>query len=199
MCHADPMMLYLSIMILIPLGYSVLVPFTVFQLGSLRETLYYYACRVLFLGLAPLVNTLFLVNAIWHMDDLSWGKTRTLAAVANDLRDVVVNDNVELEYDETYDHIKQNVYCSSSETRSTSSWSLALQDMVADKLNAPQAHVDTLVQEFEHEDEQEHEHEHEHEHEQVHEQPSLEQQAHATVLVEAQTHVQAQLYDNLEP
>jgi len=72
------LMLYLSILMIIPFGYSLLVPIFIKPL-SFRQSLYYYASRVFFLAITPFINTITFGYSLWNMDDLTWGKTRTLS------------------------------------------------------------------------------------------------------------------------
>ena len=71
------LMLYLSIFILLPLAYSLLIPVFIIPV-SFRKALYYYLARVFLLLTNPIINTVTFVYSIGYMDDVSWGKTRTI-------------------------------------------------------------------------------------------------------------------------
>jgi chitin synthase len=71
------LMLYLSIFILLPLAYSLIIPVFIIPV-SFRKTLYYYLARVFLLLTNSIINTVTFVYSIVYMDDVSWGKTRTI-------------------------------------------------------------------------------------------------------------------------
>ena len=71
------LMLYLSIILLIPLFYTFLIPLFITPL-SFRNTLYYYLAYIFFIFLAGCVSLICYLNAILKMDVFTWGKTRTI-------------------------------------------------------------------------------------------------------------------------
>lgn len=75
--HPTMLMLYLSIIMLIPLTYIVLIPIFVRPL-NFREALYFYGGMLLFLSAGTLVNLATYFYSLSYMDEISWGKTRRL-------------------------------------------------------------------------------------------------------------------------
>lgn len=75
--HPTMLMLYLSIVMLVPLSYIVLIPIFVRPL-SFREALYFYGGMLLFLSTGTLVNLATYFYSLLYMDEISWGKTRRL-------------------------------------------------------------------------------------------------------------------------
>jgi chitin synthase len=71
------LILYLSIIMLIPLCYIVLIPIFVRPL-PFREALYFYGGMLLFLSTGTLVNLATYFYSLTYMDEISWGKTRRL-------------------------------------------------------------------------------------------------------------------------
>ncbi len=80
------LMLYLSIIMIIPGLYSLLIPIIIKPL-TFRGALYYYICLVMYFILGLPVNLVTYSYALIHMDVIKWGKTR---AIEN-----VICDNVE--------------------------------------------------------------------------------------------------------
>jgi chitin synthase len=71
------LMLYLSTLVLIPLGYSVLIPFCIKPLPC-QTALYFYCCRLFFLCFHALLNLCVFLYALACMDVFTWGKTREI-------------------------------------------------------------------------------------------------------------------------
>jgi chitin synthase len=71
------LMLYLSIIMMIPGIYSILIPIIIRPL-TFRETLYYYTCLIMYFILGLPVNLVTYLYALLHMDVIKWGKTRAL-------------------------------------------------------------------------------------------------------------------------
>jgi chitin synthase len=86
------LMLYLSIILFIPLFYTLLVPLFIKPM-SFRESLYYYLAYIFFVSLSGCVSLICYVNAILNMDVLTWGKTRTIESLQEDegvLREIIL-------------------------------------------------------------------------------------------------------------
>jgi len=77
--HPTMLMLYLSIIMLVPLGYIGAVPVFIRPL-SFRDALYYYGGMLLFLLAGSVVNLVSYTYSLAHMDEISWGQTRTIVA-----------------------------------------------------------------------------------------------------------------------
>ena len=73
-------MLYLSIIMIIPAIYSLLIPIIIKPL-TFRGTLYYYMCLIMYFILGLPVNLLTYSYALLHMDVIKWGKTRAIENV----------------------------------------------------------------------------------------------------------------------
>jgi len=98
------LMLYLSVVILIPLLYSVTIPLFIKQM-SFRDGLYYILSYAFYIITNLVMNILIYSYAILNMDKLSWGKTRQIVKkekefidkytqTKNDLYGIyVINDN----------------------------------------------------------------------------------------------------------
>ena len=74
------LMLYLSILMIIPGIYSLLVPIIIKPL-TFRGILYYYICLLIYLTLGLPVNLVTYSYALLHMDIIKWGKTRALESI----------------------------------------------------------------------------------------------------------------------
>jgi chitin synthase len=86
------LMLYLSIIMIIPAIYSIMIPIIIKPL-TFRGTLYYYMCLITYFTLGLPVNLVTYSYALLHMDVIKWGKTR---AIEN-----VIVDNMENSSDST--------------------------------------------------------------------------------------------------
>jgi chitin synthase len=71
------LMLYLSIIMMIPGIYSLLIPILIKPLGF-RGTLYYYSSLLVYFGLGLIVNMVTYFYSLVHMDVIKWGKTRKI-------------------------------------------------------------------------------------------------------------------------
>jgi chitin synthase len=71
------LMLYLSIIMIIPGIYSFLIPIVIKPL-TIRGALYYYMCLIMYFCLGLPVNLVTYIYALIHMDVIKWGKTRSI-------------------------------------------------------------------------------------------------------------------------
>ena len=121
----DPtwLMLYLSIILFIPVLYSLVIPIFIKPM-SFNTSMYYYFSYLIFISCSGIVNLISFINAIMQMDLITWGKTRSIVnqpednngSIASDRdnkRDKDIKDGyIELEYDYNYLEIsmKDNLY-----------------------------------------------------------------------------------------
>jgi chitin synthase len=80
------LMLYLSIIMIIPFVYSLLIPLVIRPV-SLNNTLYYYLSFITYLTIGSLINLMTYSYALINMDIIRWGKTRTVSKDP-----VIIND-----------------------------------------------------------------------------------------------------------
>jgi chitin synthase len=71
------LMLYLSIMMVIPGLYSLFIPIVINPLGF-RGVLYYYISLLIYFSLGLIVNLVTYFYSLVHMDVIKWGKTRKI-------------------------------------------------------------------------------------------------------------------------
>jgi len=71
------LMLLLSIIMLIPLGYALLIPIFIRPL-IFRDAMYYYLSLIIFLTCGSLINLCIYFYSLCNMDVLTWGKTRII-------------------------------------------------------------------------------------------------------------------------
>ncbi len=76
------LMLYLSIIILIPIVYSFMIPVFIRPL-SFRDSIYYYVSYITFIVLSSFVKLTTFGYSILNMDTMSWGKTRSVEPTHN--------------------------------------------------------------------------------------------------------------------
>ena len=72
------LMLYLSIILFIPLCYSLIVPIMIKPM-NLKDAMYYYISYIVFVALSGLVSLITFLNAVLKMDVIKWGKTRAIS------------------------------------------------------------------------------------------------------------------------
>lgn len=72
------LMLYLSIIIFIPFLYAFLIPVFIRPL-SFRDSMYYYLSYLFFLGMGSFMKLLTYSYSIYHMDSITWGRTREIS------------------------------------------------------------------------------------------------------------------------
>jgi chitin synthase len=75
------LMLYLSIIIFIPFLYALTIPVFIRPL-SFRDSMYYYLSYLFFLGAGSFMKLITYGYSIYHMDSITWGRTRELAAAS---------------------------------------------------------------------------------------------------------------------
>jgi chitin synthase len=76
------LMLYLSIVMIIPFIYSLLIPIIINPL-SIKNLLYYYLSYSIYLIFGSIINILTYSYALINMDIIKWGKTRNIKNVKN--------------------------------------------------------------------------------------------------------------------
>lgn len=76
------LMLYLSIIMIIPFIYSILIPVVIRPL-SLKNTMYYYLSFMIYLTIGSVINLGTYMYALLNMDIIRWGKTRTIIKDTN--------------------------------------------------------------------------------------------------------------------
>lgn len=84
------LMLYLSVLILIPLSYSLIIPIFIKPM-IFREALYYWFSYIFYLTVNTIINILTNLYAIFNMEKLKWGKTRQIENIISD-----INNNEEI-------------------------------------------------------------------------------------------------------
>ena len=68
-------MLLLSIVILIPVTYGLVIPIFIKQM-SFKQSIYYYLSMLVYFSIGSLVNLIIYLNSVLNMDIIKWGKTR---------------------------------------------------------------------------------------------------------------------------
>ncbi len=76
--NASILMLYLSILMIIPFGYGLLIPIFIKPM-NFKNALYFYVSYLFFLLSGSIINIIIYFNALLGMDNISWGKTRQLS------------------------------------------------------------------------------------------------------------------------
>jgi chitin synthase len=71
------LMLYLSIIMIIPLTYAIMIPIFINQL-SFREAMYYYLSLIVLFSFGSIVHLCVYFNSLLNMDVIKWGKTRSI-------------------------------------------------------------------------------------------------------------------------
>jgi chitin synthase len=100
------LMLYLSIIMIIPFSYGLLIPLFIKQM-NFRNTIYFYLSYIFFLTSGSIVNLIIYFYSLLGMDTIKWGKTREI---------------IEIEY--TYDiepqeYLFDEIYLDNTNTRET--------------------------------------------------------------------------------
>jgi chitin synthase len=73
--HPSNLTLYLSISMIFPLGYGLLIPIFIKRM-FFKDALYYYGSYIFFLTFGFLVTLVIYIYSLFSMDTISWGKTR---------------------------------------------------------------------------------------------------------------------------
>jgi chitin synthase len=94
------LMLYLSIIMIIPLGYGFLIPIFIKRM-YFRNAIYFYASYLFFLTFGVLIAILIYTYSLLSMDTITWGKTRSIKNTSVELNFKELNfKELDLEYDE---------------------------------------------------------------------------------------------------
>jgi chitin synthase len=75
--HPNILMLYLSIIMIIPFGYGLLIPIF-FKRMFFKEAIYFYCSYIIFLTCGFFVVLLTYIYSLLTMDQIKWGKTRSI-------------------------------------------------------------------------------------------------------------------------
>jgi len=73
--NSSILMLLLSIIIMIPIMYGLLIPIFIKQL-TFKESIYYYISFLFYVITGSIINLIIYINSIINMDVIKWGKTR---------------------------------------------------------------------------------------------------------------------------
>ncbi len=92
------LMLYLSILMIIPFGYGLLIPIFIKPM-SFKNSLYFYFSYIFFLLSGSFINIIIYFYSLLGMDNISWGKTRQIVEQSNVL---YINELTDYIYDEEY-------------------------------------------------------------------------------------------------
>jgi hypothetical protein len=92
------LMLYLSVIMIIPFSYAISIPIFVKK----QPYLYYYLSLLTFYSLSGIVNLITHLYSILQMDTIKWGKTRKIQKTNNkdvliDYVENITNDRIESE------------------------------------------------------------------------------------------------------
>ena len=71
------LVLYLSIIMMIPILYALLIPIFIKPM-IFRDAIYYYISFLFYFTTGSIINLLIYFNSIFNMDIIKWGKTRTI-------------------------------------------------------------------------------------------------------------------------
>jgi chitin synthase len=84
--HATYLALYLSILMIIPIIYYLMIPIFIKPM-IFRETLYYYISLIFYFMCGSIITLIIYCNSIINMDIIKWGKTRAI-----ELNNIIVNN-----------------------------------------------------------------------------------------------------------
>lgn len=70
-------MLYLSIMMIIPFGYGLLIPIF-FKRMYFKQAMYFYVSYIIFITIGFFIVLLTYTYSLFTMDQIKWGKTRSI-------------------------------------------------------------------------------------------------------------------------
>lgn len=94
------LMLYLSIIILIPLSYGLLIPIFIRRM-FLKDIIYFYISYAFFLTFSFIITLTIYTYSLFGMDTITWGKTRNIILLEIDNNSNSNSNNLEnLEYDD---------------------------------------------------------------------------------------------------
>jgi chitin synthase len=89
--NSSMLMLYLSILMLIPFSYGLFIPLFVKQM-TLRDALFFYISYIFFLGIGSIINILIYMYSFLTMDTIKWGKTRE---IESEIENIYIYDEIE--------------------------------------------------------------------------------------------------------
>ncbi len=75
--HPNILMLYLSIMMIIPFGYGLLIPIF-FKRMYFKQAMYFYVSYIIFITIGFFIVLLTYTYSLFTMDQIKWGKTRSI-------------------------------------------------------------------------------------------------------------------------
>jgi hypothetical protein len=90
--HPSMTMLYLSISMIIPIIYAILIPFCIKKI-PLKNTIYYYISFLFYLIFGSFIKLATYFYSIYYMDSINWGKTRLILKTADLEEDVEIISN----------------------------------------------------------------------------------------------------------
>ncbi len=94
--HPNILMLYLSIIMIIPFGYGLLIPIF-FKRMHFREAMYFYMSYIIFITMGFFIVLFTYTYSLLGMDSITWGKTR---AIKKNIKENIKFKNIELKYDD---------------------------------------------------------------------------------------------------
>jgi chitin synthase len=90
--HPSMTMLYLSISMIIPIIYAILIPIFIKKI-PLKNTIYYYISFLFYLIFGSFIKLATYFYSIYYMDSINWGKTRLILKTADLEEDVEIISN----------------------------------------------------------------------------------------------------------
>ena len=96
---ASMLMLYLSIVIILPFVYALTIPLFIKQM-TFRNAIYYVFSYMFYLFSNSFMNILINGYSMWNMDKVSWGKTRTIEKEETNI-EVNIETNIETNISES--------------------------------------------------------------------------------------------------
>jgi chitin synthase len=87
--HPNMTMLYLSISMIIPMVYALLIPIFIKKI-PLKDTIYYYVSFLFYLIFGSFIKLMTYFYSIYYMDVINWGKTRSI------LKTIDLEEDVEI-------------------------------------------------------------------------------------------------------
>uniref|UniRef100_A0A6C0HW28 Chitin synthase n=2 Tax=viral metagenome TaxID=1070528 RepID=A0A6C0HW28_9ZZZZ len=89
--HPNILMLYLSIIMIVPFGYGLLIPIF-FKRMHFKEAMYFYCSYIIFITMGFFIVLLTYAYSLLGMDSITWGKTR---AIKNINKNIIKFKNIE--------------------------------------------------------------------------------------------------------
>ncbi len=88
-------MLYLSIIMIIPFGYGLLIPIF-FKRMHFKEAIYFYISYIIFITFGFFIVLLTYTYSLLGMDSITWGKTRAIKNISKNIKFKEINlDNID--------------------------------------------------------------------------------------------------------